>query len=84
MGFVASIKNRNRIFEEDEETPLPDLVTTLLNEEYEVQNVTLRNGKREINLKKDRKGISVQFDDHSGEGNSVETFRQTMDLLKNR
>ncbi|MFO8110568.1 MAG: hypothetical protein R6U17_08665 [Thermoplasmata archaeon] len=84
MGFIGSIKNKTCVFDGEKETDIPDLVTALLNEEYDVQHVTLRNGKREINLKKGRKGISVQFYDRSGEGNPRDAFKQTMDFLKNR
>lgn len=83
MGFVGSIKDRNYVFDEGNTKAIPDLVTALLNEEYEVRHVTLRNGKREISLKKNRKSISVQFNDYSHEGDPRENFRQTMHILKN-
>lgn|GEM_PF-5078696 len=81
MGFVANIKSKNCVLDE-EEIAIPALVTALLNEEYDVHHVTLRNGKREINLKKRRKGVSVRFSDSSPERNPRETFRQTMDILE--
>lgn len=84
MGFVGKIKNRNYVFDEDEETAIPDLVTALMNEEYEVEKVTLRSDRREINLKKHRDSISVQFNDYSKEGNPRETFRRTMDILEDK
>lgn len=84
MGFVGSIKNRNYVFDEQKEKAIPDLVTALINEEYEVENVTLRSDKKEINLKKRRNSISVQFNDYSREGDPRETFERTMDILKNK
>jgi len=84
MGFVGSIKNRNYVFDEQKEKAIPDLVTALINEEYEVENVTLRSDKKEINLKKRRNRISVQFNDYSREGDPRETFERTMDILKNK
>ena len=84
MGFVGSIKNRNYVFDEQKEKAIPDLVTALINEEYEVENVTLRSDKKEINLKKRRNRISVQFNDYSREGDPRETFERTMDILESK
>ncbi len=84
MGFIGSIKNRNCVLDGDKDSGIPDLVTALLKEDYDVEYVTLRNGRREINLKKDRKGISVQYRDGSGHGDPREDFRLTMDLLQNK
>ncbi|MGM0405008.1 MAG: hypothetical protein ACQEQM_02570 [Thermoplasmatota archaeon] len=84
MGFVGRIMNRNYVFDEKKEKAIPDLVTALINEEYEVENVTLRSGRKEINLKKRRNSISVQFNDYSREGNPRKTFEHTMDILESK